>query len=79
MKIVSETNLRDFEFWAGATDTVKYLTCDQLDTIEEILTDIYPNGIDATTLNDILWFEEDIIAEWLGYDSFDELLPPWDD
>ena len=78
MKILCDTKLRDFEFWAGATDTVKYLSWEQLDTIEEILREVYPEGIDDTTLNDLFWFEDDLIAEWLGYDSFDELMPPWD-
>ena len=78
MKIASETNLRDFKFWAGAIDTVKHLTWEQLDTIEEILSEIYPDGIDDTTLNDLFWFEEDTIAEWLGYECFDDLVPPWD-
>ena len=78
MKILSETNLRDFEFWAGAVDRVKYFSREQLDTVEEILIDIYPNGIDETTLNDLFWFEEDTIAEWLGYDSFEDFKPPWD-
>jgi len=75
MKILSETNLRDFEFWAGATDRVKHLTWEQLDTIEETLEDIYPDGIDDVTLNDLFWFDEDIIAEWLGFNSFEELMP----
>ena len=78
MKITTVTNLRDFSFWAGATDTVKYLSPEQLDTIEDILCDIYPNGVDDTTLNDLFWFDDDIIAQWLGYDSFEGLTPPWD-
>ena len=78
MKIVSETNLRDFEFWAGATDTAKYLTWEHFDTIEDVLNDIYPDGVDDTTINDLFWFEEDTIAEWLGYSSFEEFMPPWD-
>ena len=79
MKITTVTNLRDFAFWAGATDTVKYLTWEHLDTIEDILSDIYPDGVDDTTLNDLFWFDEDTIAQWLGYESFEELMPPWDD
>ena len=74
MKIQSETSICHFEFWAGAVDAVKYLTWEQLDTIEEILNDIYPDGIEDTTLNDLFWFEEDTIAEWLGFNSFDELM-----
>lgn len=27
-----------------------------------------------TEINDLFWFEEDTIAEWLGYFSFDEIM-----
>lgn len=29
--------------------------------------------ISETGLNDFFWFEEDTIANWLGFDSFEEL------
>lgn len=74
MKVYTETSLRNFEFWAGAKDRVKYLTSGDLDHIEAILEDIYPEGVDETTINDIFWFEEDTIAEWLGYNDFEELI-----
>ena len=74
MKIYSETSLQDFEFWSGAKDTVKYLTSEELDTIESILEDCYPDGCDETTINDIFWFEDDTIAEWLGYSNFEEIM-----
>ena len=74
MKIYKEDSLRSFEFWSGAKDRVKYLTLEELDEIEVILEEIYPDGIDETTINDIFWFEEDTIAEWLGYNDFEELM-----
>ena len=74
MKIYTEQSLRNFEFWSGAKDTVKYLTLEELDTIEEILEDSFPDGIGETELNDILWFEDDMIAEWLGYNDFEEIM-----
>ena len=74
MKIYAETNIHDFDFWSGAKDTVKYLTWEELDTIEAMLEDIYPDGMEDTELNDFFWFEDDTIAEWLGYDSFEELM-----
>ena len=67
-------SLTDFGFWAGARYTADYLTEDELDTIENILIDLYPEGMTETKLNDFFWFEEDTIAEWLGYDSFDEIM-----
>lgn len=74
MKIQSETSLKDFEFWSGAKDTVKYLTVEELDTIEAILEEQYPEGMNETELNDFFWFEDDTIAEWLGYDSFEDIM-----
>ena len=74
MKIYEEKSLKDFEFWSGAKDTVKYLTDDELDTIESILEDIYPEGMEDTQINDLFWFEDDTIAEWLGYNDFEEIM-----
>lgn len=79
MKITSEKSLRDFEFWSGAKETVKYLTDEELDTIEEILEDCYPDGMDETTVNDFFWFEDETIAEWLGYTSFEEIMERGED
>ena len=73
MRIYREIPLREFEFWAGAKDRVKYLTMEELDQIEEILEEICPEGISETDLNDLFWFEEDLIAEWLGYETFEEI------
>lgn len=78
MRIYSETNLRDFEFWAGAKDRVKYLSWSQLDQIESILEDCYPEGMSETQINDFFWFEEDTVAEWLGYNSFDEIMEEYE-
>ena len=74
MKVYTETSLTNFEFWSGAKDTVKYLTDEELETIETMLEDIYPDGIDETELNDFFWFEDDTIAEWLGFNDFEEIM-----
>jgi len=74
MKIYTDIPLTEFEFWAGAKDTVKHLTDEELDQIEQILEEIYPEGLDETELNDIFWFERDLIAEWLGYETFEEIM-----
>ena len=73
MLIHSETSLRDFSFWCGGADNAACLSYEQLDIIEEILSDIYVDGITETQLNDLFWFDEDIIAEWLNYANFEEL------
>lgn len=74
MRIVTETNLRYFEFWSGAKDTAECLTLEQLDEIEAILEECYPDGMTDTEVNDIFWFERDTIAEWLGFDSWEQLV-----
>lgn len=74
MKIYEEKSLRDFDFWSGAKDTVKYLTDDELEQIEAILEDAYPDGMEDTQINDIFWFEDDWIAEMLGYEDFEAIM-----
>lgn len=66
MKVYSELSLRDFEFWAGAKENAQKLTPEQLDEVEQNLEEIYPDGIDETTINDIFWFDFDQICVWLG-------------
>ena len=73
MKITSEINLRDFEGWSGAVDTLNTLTDEQKDDLEAILEDLWPDGMDETSLNDLLWFENDAIAEWLGFEDWEDL------
>lgn len=73
MKIISDTNLRNFDFWSGAASNAKELSYEQLDELEYILEEQYPEGITATELNDIMWFDFDAVKEWLGIsDEYDE-------
>lgn len=74
LKIYRESDLSDFEFWSGARDTVKYLTDDEVRQIGQMLEEIYPDGCTETDINDFFWFEDDTIAEWLGYESFEEIM-----
>jgi hypothetical protein len=74
MKIYREVSLTEFDFWAGAKDTVKYLTDFELEEIEQILEDLCWEGLSEEQLNDIFWHERDLIAEWLGYENFDEIM-----
>ena len=69
MKVYSEINLRDFEFWSGAKSNAETLTSEQLDIVESILEDAYPDGISETKINDFFWFEFDTIREWLGIEE----------
>ena len=72
MKVYSEINLRDFEFWSGAKLNAETLTSEQLDIVESILEDAYPDGISETQINDFFWFDFDTIREWLGIKGEEE-------
>ena len=69
MKLYTEKSLSSFEPWSGAVDAYKYLDDhDLLDDLETILEELYPDGMDETALNDLLWFEPETVYEWLGVD-----------
>lgn len=72
MKITSDLNLRNFDFWSGAKD--HEFTYEELEQIEFILEDIYPDGMTDTQVNDLFWFEEETLCEWLGIDFENDYL-----
>ena len=74
MKIYTEDSIRNFDFWSGARDTVNDLTYDDFDIFEPIIEDMFMGECSDTDLNDFFWFERDTIAEWLGYEDYDELM-----
>ena len=73
MKVYSEKGFNDFEFLSGAKDRAEKLTTDEGNAIFACLEECYPEGLSETEINDIFWFEEDFIAEVLGYQSFEEI------
>lgn len=74
LTVKSEMRLQDFEAWSGAKDTLKYLTMEEIDQLEMYIAEMFPDGLTDMELNDFLWFEDDLIAELLGYASFDEII-----
>ena len=70
MKIYKEDSLSNFEWWSGAVATADRIWEEQgregFDQLEAILEDLYPDGIDETELNDLLWFDAETVYEWLG-------------
>lgn len=73
MKIYKELNLREFEPWSGAVDTYELIiNNNKEEDFEFLIEEIYPNGIDETTLNDLLWFDSDWVLESLGIEEEEE-------
>ena len=72
MKYYVEESLSNFQFWSGAQANAEELTCEQMDRLESILEEIYPEGMSDTEINDLMWFEFDLIKEWLGIEDDEE-------
>ena len=73
MKIYSEMSIRDFEVWSGAIDTKnKIIANDKEDEFDALIEELYPDGIDETQLNDLLWFDDEWVLESLGIYEEDE-------
>ena len=76
MKITKEINtaweIRN-NAWAGAIQTLDLLTDDEIENLVEGLEEIYPDGMTETEFNDFLWFDTEFIAEFFGYDNFEEM------
>lgn len=66
MRVYSEISLRNFQFWGGAKLNADMLTIEELDSVEDVLTDICGDEIGETMINDIFWFEFDSVCEWIG-------------
>ena len=70
MKITMETSIREFKAWSGAVDTQNVIIeNDKADEFDNLIEELYPDGIDATQLNDTLWFDADWIFEQLGIEE----------
>lgn len=73
MKLSRDIEPRNFDFWSGAEERANKLTDEDWDIIEPILDDLYPDGTEDSTLNDLFWFDFDSIAEWLGYKDEEDM------
>lgn len=74
MTITYELDLESFEAWSGAVDTLERVQREgKCAELENILEDLYPEGMTDTELNDLLWFEPETVYEWLGIRSEEQI------
>lgn len=67
MKIFTEKGIAGFEAWSGAVDTKQtIIDNNKEDEFDALIEELYPDGIDETALNDLLWFEPEWIFEALS-------------
>lgn len=72
MTIKSEISLENFEAWSGGRDTLdRIINEGKCNELENILEDLYPDGMTDTELNDLLWFDSDTVFEWLNIRTYD--------
>jgi len=71
MKVTNDyLSLKDFNAWSGAKDTKETIINEgKVDEFDALIEELYPDGIDETHLNDLLWFEEDWLFEMLGIET----------
>lgn len=78
MTITMELSVYDLwnELWAEGRKTLDYLTVSEAQTILDILEDTLCSDehYTLTEVNDFFAYETNTIAEWLGYENFDELM-----
>lgn len=73
MKVYEEISLQDFEFWSGAKETAEKIEdVNAWDELENLISELYPDGVDETTLNDLLWVDSENILTWLGINDNEE-------
>ena len=74
MKTYNEnTTLVNFEAWSGAVETKNTIIEKGFaEEFDNLIEELYPDGLSETALNDILWFEEDWIFEMLGISEEEE-------
>ena len=67
------TDFSDYRPWSGAVDTYNLIRdADKLDDLEAYLEDMYPDGITATQINDILWFDGEEVLKYLGLSDVED-------
>ena len=70
MKVYEELNLKDFKAWSGAVETKERIISEGKEQeFEELIEELFPNGVSATELNDLLWFDQEYVLNILGIET----------
>lgn len=64
MKINCELSIEDFNAWGPAKDTKEAIINNgKVEEFDDLISEMYPDGIEDVQLNDILIFEEDWLKD----------------
>ena len=73
MEYTVNKDLTEFEFWNQAKQ--HNFTYNELKQLDNIIEDLYSDTIPTETqINDLFWFEEEMLCEWLGIDFEEDYL-----
>ena len=74
MTIIYELDLNRFEAWSGAKETLERIRREgKCEELENVLEELYPDGMTETELNDLLWFDSESVYGWLGIRSEEQI------
>jgi len=74
LSIIKDMSIYDLknELWSGALDTLEaIIQNNKLQDLLDLLQELYPEPVDITTINDLLWFDEDFVYDQLEIDIDD--------
>lgn len=67
MKMYSEIRLSEINTWGDAEVIKNIIISENLEEeFEELIKELYPNGITFTELNDLLWLDSEYVLSYLG-------------
>ena len=74
MTITYELDLNSFQAWSGAKETLERIQREgKCAELENVLEELYPDGMTETELNDLLWFDSESVYEWIGIRSEEQI------
>ena len=63
-------SIDEFEFWQGAIPRFEKIKAEnKLEKLEELIDEMYPDGINEYDLNELLWFDYEWIFAKLGIED----------
>jgi len=64
--IKTTQSIEDFDAWSGAVETKETIIENRkAQQFDDLIDELYPDGLTETQLNDILWFETQWIYDML--------------
>ena len=71
--IIDNASISNFDAWSGAISTKEtIINNDKEKDFDNLIDEIYPDGLTDTQLNDLLWHDSDWVLEQLGIEEEEE-------